>query len=100
MMCYYLNVHFQGQRVNTTGMTIFKALSEDLCRTDNWVEVIELSEGLCPCVGIVVVERLCWGGSGPFINKLLVFVTVVNDQLDAHFFYSIIRLLQSCTCFE
>jgi hypothetical protein len=25
---------------------------------------------------------------------------LVNDQLDAHFFYFIIRLLQSSTCFE
>ena len=28
------------------------------------------------------------------------FVTLVNDQLDAQFFYFIIRLLQSSTCFE
>ena len=26
--------------------------------------------------------------------------TLVNDQLDAQFFYCIIRLLQSSTCFE
>jgi len=26
--------------------------------------------------------------------------TLVNDQLDAQFLYSIIRLLQSSTCFE
>ena len=29
-----------------------------------------------------------------------VYVTLVNDQLDAQFFYFIIRLLQSSTCFE
>ena len=27
-------------------------------------------------------------------------LTLVNDQLDAQFFYFIIRLLQSSTCFE
>ena len=27
-------------------------------------------------------------------------ITLVNDQLDAQFFYFIIRLLQSSTCFE
>ena len=27
-------------------------------------------------------------------------LTVANDQLDAHFLYFIIRLLQSSTCFE
>ena len=27
-------------------------------------------------------------------------INLVNDQLDAHFFYFIIRLLQSSTCFE
>jgi hypothetical protein len=27
-------------------------------------------------------------------------ITLVNDQLDAQFFYFIIRLLQSPTCFE
>jgi len=29
-----------------------------------------------------------------------VSITLVNDQLDAQFFYFIIRLLQSSTCFE
>ena len=42
-------------------------------------------------------------------NKLLFFyvlltvhlsITLVNDQLDAHFFYFLIRLLQPSTCFE
>ena len=28
------------------------------------------------------------------------FITLVDDQLDAQFFYFIIRLLQSSTCFE
>ena len=28
------------------------------------------------------------------------FVNLVNDQLDARFFYFIMRLLQSSTCFE
>jgi hypothetical protein len=27
-------------------------------------------------------------------------ITLVNDQLDGQFFYFIIRLLQSSTCFE
>ena len=27
-------------------------------------------------------------------------ITLVNDQIDAKFFYFIIRLLQSSTCFE
>jgi len=27
-------------------------------------------------------------------------ITLVNDQLDAQFFYFVIRLLQSFTCFE
>jgi len=27
-------------------------------------------------------------------------ITLVNDQIDARFFYIIIRLLQSSTCFE
>ena len=27
-------------------------------------------------------------------------ITLVNEQLDAQFFYFIIRLLQSSTCFE
>jgi hypothetical protein len=27
-------------------------------------------------------------------------VTLINDQLDAQFFYFIIRLLQASTCFE
>ena len=33
------------------------------------------------------------------VGKLLL-ATLVNDQLDAQFFYLIIRLLQSSTCFE
>jgi len=27
-------------------------------------------------------------------------ITLANDQLDAHFLYFMIRLLQSSTCFE
>ena len=40
---------------------------------------------------------------GMFFNVLLTVhlsITLVNDQLDAQFFYFIIRLLQSSTCFE
>ena len=39
----------------------------------------------------------------PFFHVLLTVrlsVHLVNDQLDAQFFYFIIRLLQSSTCFE
>ena len=32
--------------------------------------------------------------------KLKLRVNLVNDQLDAQFFYFIIRLLESSTCFE
>ena len=35
---------------------------------------------------VLLIVRLC--------------ITLVNDQLDAQFFYFIIRLLQSSTCFE
>ena len=31
---------------------------------------------------------------------LPISITLVNDQFDAQFFYFIIRLLQSSTCFE
>ena len=34
----------------------------------------------------------------PFFGVLS--ITLVNDRLDAQFFYFIIRLLQSSTCFE
>ena len=33
-------------------------------------------------------------------EKKNVFISLINDQLDAQFFYFIIRLLQSSTCFE
>ena len=33
-------------------------------------------------------------------RKTTAFLTLVNDQIDAQFFYFIIRLLQSSTCFE
>ena len=39
----------------------------------------------------------------PFFDVLLTVhlsITLVNDQLDAQFFYFIIRLLESSTCFE
>ena len=36
----------------------------------------------------------------PICFVILDGVTLVNDQLDAQFFYFIIRLLQSSTCFE
>ena len=41
-------------------------------------------------------------GTGFFNVLLTVYlsITVENDQLDAQFFYLIIRLLQSSTCFE
>jgi len=38
-----------------------------------------------------------------FFNVLLTVhlsTTLANDQIDAHLFYFIIRLLQSSTCFE
>jgi hypothetical protein len=33
-------------------------------------------------------------------NSTNIFLTLVSDQLDARFFYFIMRLLQSSTCFE
>ena len=41
---------------------------------------------ICVEFGVLLIARLS--------------VTLVNDQLDAQFFYSVIRLLQSSTCFE
>ena len=35
-----------------------------------------------------------------FLPAVHLSITLVNDQLDAQFFYFIIRLLQSSTCFE
>ena len=41
------------------------------------------------------------GNMSPLLKySTLYTVTLVNDQLDAQFFYYIIRLLQSSTCFE
>ena len=64
---------------------------------------IKLSSSIFGLVIIVkqpkfLLLNFCW-----FFYVLLtahLSVTLVNDQLDAQFFYFIIRLLQSSTCFE
>ena len=35
-----------------------------------------------------------------YLSTILLILILVNDQLHAQFFYFIIRLLQSTTCFE
>ena len=48
-------------------------------------------------------EILYWGTYIRNVDDLVTVhlsINLVNDQLDAQFFYFIIRLLQSSTCFE
>ena len=52
----------------------------------------QVERELSPNLPLTVTPMQCrnmWGGG-----------TLVNDQLDAQFFYFIIRLLKSSTCFE
>jgi len=55
-------------------------------------------------VNIYFIESfssICITGTfAQLIVECAICITLVNDQLDAQFFYFIIRLLQSSTCFE
>ena len=53
------------------------------------------------CHGFMGNCRSGWRYSrGVFNGKILINVTLANDQLDAQLLHFIIRLLQSSTCFE
>jgi hypothetical protein len=54
-------------------------------------------------MGIELGNRICLETSDAIYDDLLTVhlsINLVNDQLDTQFFYFIIRLLQSSTCFE
>ena len=54
---------------------------------------------MCAIVTYVECLRACITSIRKYITSTF-FLTLLNDQLDAQFFYFIIRLLQSSTCFE
>ena len=61
---------------------------------------------LCKCLSVMQVEQFLlvsfrsWDVTYLLPCIALLYLNIVNDQLDAQFPYFIMRLLESSTCFE
>ena len=56
MMCYYLNVHFQGQRVKENNTGQGTRYYDNICKEMSWTEcLIEQSQVFC----FIIACRFC-----------------------------------------